>query len=53
MKGIPTQLGHIALRVRDPFQDPDGNEIEAIWEPSEQEMERLKEAGLPRLKGEE
>lgn len=36
------------------FLDPDGNEIEAIWEPSPQEMDRLKAAGsaesLPRLK---
>jgi catechol-2,3-dioxygenase len=32
------------------FLDPDGNEIEAIWEPTPQEMESLKEAGLPRLK---
>jgi catechol 2,3-dioxygenase len=32
------------------FLDPDGNEIEAIWEPSTDEMERLKAAGLPRLK---
>jgi catechol-2,3-dioxygenase len=35
------------------FLDPDGNEIEAIWEPSPEEMERLKAAGpdaMPRLK---
>ena len=34
------------------FQDPDGNEIEAIWEPSEQEQARLAASpqGLPRLK---
>lgn len=32
------------------FLDPDGNELEAIWEPTEQEMVRLKSAGpLPRL----
>ena len=35
------------------FLDPDGNELEALWEPSEAEMERLRAAGtetLPRLK---
>jgi catechol 2,3-dioxygenase len=35
------------------FLDPDGNELEALWEPSEAELERLKAAGvegLPRLK---
>jgi catechol-2,3-dioxygenase len=34
------------------FLDPDGNELEAIWEPSAQEVERLSAApgGLPRLK---
>ncbi len=32
------------------FLDPDGNENEAIWEPSHEEQERLKRAGgLPRL----
>jgi hypothetical protein len=31
------------------FQDPDGNEIEAIWEPRPEEMESLKESGIPRL----
>jgi len=34
------------------FLDPDGNELEAVWEPSESEMERLRAAGkeaLPRL----
>ena len=33
------------------FLDPDGNELEAIWEPSAAELERLKSApeGLPRL----
>jgi catechol-2,3-dioxygenase len=33
------------------FLDPDGNELEAIWEPSEAEMARLRDAGqdLPRL----
>jgi catechol-2,3-dioxygenase len=34
------------------FLDPDGNELEAIWEPSPDELERLSTApgGLPRLK---
>ena len=32
------------------FLDPDGNEIEALWEPSPQEQERLKVDGVPRLK---
>lgn len=32
------------------FRDPDGNELEAIWEPAPEEMERLKAAGgMPRL----
>ncbi|MGI8549609.1 MAG: VOC family protein [Dehalococcoidia bacterium] len=33
------------------FLDPDGNELEAIWEPSEAEQARAREAGtpLPRL----
>jgi catechol-2,3-dioxygenase len=32
------------------FHDPDGNELECIWEPSDEEMERIKAAGpLPRL----
>jgi len=32
------------------FLDPDGNELEALWEPSHEEQERLKAAGgLPRL----
>jgi catechol-2,3-dioxygenase len=33
------------------FFDPDGNELEAIWEPSEAERERMKRSGesLPRL----
>jgi catechol-2,3-dioxygenase len=33
------------------FLDPDGNELEAIWEPSAAEMERLRERGetLPGL----
>jgi catechol-2,3-dioxygenase len=35
------------------FLDPDGNELEAIWEPSPDEVERRRVAGveeLPRLK---
>jgi catechol 2,3-dioxygenase len=34
------------------FLDPDGNELEALWEPSEAETERLRAAGteMPRLK---
>ena len=33
------------------FLDPDGNELEAIWEPSQEEQDRLKAAGgLPQLK---
>jgi catechol-2,3-dioxygenase len=31
------------------FLDPDGNELEAIFEPAEAELERLTAAGLPRL----
>src|SRR3569833_1190283 len=32
------------------FRDPDGNELEAIWEPSHEEMERMRASGgLPRL----
>jgi len=33
------------------FLDPDGNELEAIWEPSEAEVARMKEAGeeMPQL----
>jgi catechol-2,3-dioxygenase len=31
------------------FLDPDGNVLEAIWEPPHDELERLKAAGLPRL----
>ena len=34
------------------FLDPDGNELEAIWEPSEEELARTREPGgapLPRL----
>jgi len=34
------------------FLDPDGNELEAIWEPSEEERDRLRAPGgpgLPRL----
>ena len=33
------------------FRDPDGNELEAIWEPSAEEMARLKAGpGVPQLK---
>jgi catechol-2,3-dioxygenase len=33
------------------FLDPDGNELEALWEPTKVEEERLKAAGgMPRLK---
>ncbi|GAC1314067.1 MAG: hypothetical protein NVSMB2_02980 [Chloroflexota bacterium] len=34
------------------FLDPDGNELEAIWEPAPHEYERLRAepSGLPRLK---
>jgi len=31
------------------FQDPDGNELEAIWEPSPAEMERRRAAGIDQL----
>jgi catechol-2,3-dioxygenase len=31
------------------FLDPDGNELEAIFEPPKPELERLTAAGLPRL----
>ena len=32
------------------FHDPDGNELEAIWEPSEEVQARLKESGgMPKL----
>ena len=29
------------------FHDPDGNELEAIWEPSAEELARFKEPGAP------
>ncbi len=33
------------------FHDPDGNELECIWEPAPEEMAKMKEAGtVPRLK---
>ena len=33
------------------FLDPDGNELEALWEPSPEEQSRLEAAGaIPRLK---
>jgi hypothetical protein len=35
------------------FRDPDGNELEAIWEPAADELERLKAPGgpgIPQLK---
>jgi catechol-2,3-dioxygenase len=33
------------------FLDPDGNELEALWEPSPDEQQRLEAAGgMPRLK---
>ena len=33
------------------FQDPDGNENEALWEPAPEEQQRLESAGgIPRLK---
>ncbi len=33
------------------FLDPDGNELEALWEPSQAEQQRLEAAGaMPRLK---
>lgn len=28
------------------FHDPDGNELEAIWEPSDEEVGRMKSAGI-------
>ena len=32
------------------FHDPDGNELEAIWEPSPEVTARLKESGgMPKL----
>jgi len=31
------------------FLDPDGNELEAIWEPPQAELDRLTADGLPRL----
>jgi catechol-2,3-dioxygenase len=32
------------------FLDPDGNELEALWEPSDEEQKRLEAAGaMPRL----
>ena len=33
------------------FRDPDGNEMEAIWEPTQEELDRVKATGtaLPRL----
>ena len=47
-----TITGYSPRQMNVMFQDPDGNEIEAIWEPSEQEQARLAASpqGLPRLK---
>jgi catechol-2,3-dioxygenase len=44
-----TITGYSPRQMNVMFQDPDGNEIEAIWEPTPEEMERLKESGIPRL----
>jgi len=45
-----TITGYSARQSNVMFLDPDGNELEAIWEPSLEEMERHKESGPPRLK---
>jgi catechol-2,3-dioxygenase len=44
-------LGYSDRQCNVMFTDPDGNELEAIWEPSAQEMARMKDAGeeLPQL----
>jgi catechol-2,3-dioxygenase len=48
-----TITGYSARQSNVMFLDPDGNELEAIWEPSPEEQARLTAngpAGLPRLK---
>ena len=47
-----TITGYSPRQMNVMFQDPDGNEIEAIWEPSQEEQARLAASpeGLPRLK---
>jgi len=44
-----TITGYSARQSNVMFLDPDGNELEAIWEPNPEEMDRFKEIGLPRL----
>lgn len=46
-----TITGYSDRQMNVMFLDPDGNELEAIWEPDPQELERLSAApgGLPRL----
>ena len=45
-----TITGYSARQSNVMFLDPDGNEIEAIWEPSPEEQAAAGEAGIPRLK---
>jgi len=47
-----TIVGYSDRQCNVMFLDPDGNELEAIWEPSEEELARLTAPdgpGLPRL----
>jgi catechol-2,3-dioxygenase len=45
-----TITGYSDRQMNVMFLDPDGNELEAIWEPSPEELDQLKAAGpLPRL----
>jgi catechol-2,3-dioxygenase len=43
--------GYSPRQVNVMFLDPDGNELEALWEPSEEELRHFEAAGqgLPRL----
>ena len=43
--------GYSPRQVNVMFLDPDGNELEALWEPSEEELRRFEATGqgLPRL----
>jgi catechol-2,3-dioxygenase len=43
-------VGYSPRQMNVMFHDPDGNELEAIWEPTHDELERLRAQGqLPRL----
>jgi catechol-2,3-dioxygenase len=48
-----TIVGYSDRQANVMFLDPDGNELEALWEPGEAELARMKSAGqdtLPRLR---